>query len=611
MKKRSILILLAIFAFQANILALFPNDSLSGGGDGTELNPYKIKTTFDLYSVRNAINISGGAGVATAYYELVGDVDFTGTDWTIPIGNSTNRFKGKFNGNGYKIIGLSLGSIQIPNTTSPVLGLFGSIENASITNLEVKIDFNYYKSFDNNGLFTFGGLVSTIEGGSNIINNCRVSGIINVTRAGTSNINPLRVGGIVGLISTTSSVQILNSMSDVNISATNTVTTTSNGNAYCGGIVGDAITASNVAIVNCYALGSITARSKNFNAFAGGIVGVRQGSTGFCKIYNCYSANSIDAIGYLPTTNAGGILGYSWNLATLEIRNCIALNSRIYAYNSNTTSSTPIINRILSVSPSNSIKLSDNYAIDVMDIKGWSNWTGTSGIPILTSISSNAAGVNGATLASIDPVGQTITKLNAYVATNPVFENYKLKVWTNESIEFPILIQNIVVLNSDNFAVNTMDIKSWKNWDGTNGVVTSILSVDNNLNGSTLAVLDPYGQTLINLNNYVQSYTDPANTKLLSWIIDDAGYPNFKSIISGIISNRCNEKEMHQFLKYGIENRNLLIYESAGIQELKIFNIVGIQIFAQKINGSSIIPLQRGVYILLLNGKLSSKIIIK
>jgi hypothetical protein len=231
-------------------------------------------------AVRDAVNAAAGAGIALSYYELSNDIDMSANEWLSPIGTTTNRFKGVFNGKGYKFTGLYLGSSGTPNATAPVLGLFGNIESATIANLEVTVQFYYSKNLNGGGVYTFGGLVSTIEAGTNVIDNCKVSGTISATRAGTANTNPLRVGGIVGLANATATVKITNSSSDVQLTATNTVTTTSNGGAYCGGVIGEAITGSVLEVVNSYALGSITARSNLFQAYAGGIIGTRQGSLG-------------------------------------------------------------------------------------------------------------------------------------------------------------------------------------------------------------------------------------------------------------------------------------------------------------------------------------------
>jgi hypothetical protein len=452
MKTKSLLFLLLLFASTANLMAAFPITPLSGGGSGTQIDPYKIASAADLMAVRDAVNAAAGAvGVATANYELSNDIDMSANEWLSPIGNIVgviaNRFKGNFNGKGFKITGLFLGSSGTPNSTVPVLGLFGNIESATIANLEVTVQFYYLKSLNGGGLYTFGGLVSTIEAGTNIIDNCKVSGTLSATRAGTANTNPLRVGGLVGLVNATATVKITNSSTDVQLTAINTVTTTTNGGAYSGGLMGEAITGSVLDVVNCFAEGSITARSEKFNSYAGGIIGTRQGAAGSVKIYNCYAANTIDAYGYI-STYIGGIIGNCSNLATLEIRNCIALNPHIYAYNTNTTTPTaPFINRIVSsINSSGNLKLSENYALDVMDTKGWQSWTGTSGTSANPTVTSSATGVYGATLDATDPAGQAKTKLNAYVTANSPYIGTALMTWIDGGL-YPKLTRNATGIN--------------------------------------------------------------------------------------------------------------------------------------------------------------------
>jgi len=482
MKTKSLLLSLLLFASTANLLAAFPTNPLSGGGSGTQNDPYKIVNAADLMAVRDAVNAAAGAvGVATAYYELSNDIDMSANEWLSPIGNivgvTANRFKGIFNGKGFKITGLFLGSSGTPNATVPVLGLFGNIEGATISNLEVAVQFYYSKSLNGGGLYTFGGLVSTIEAGTNVIDNCKVSGIISATRAGTSNLYPLRVGGIVGLTNTAATVKITNSYSDVQLTAINTVTTTSNGGAYCGGVMGEAITGSILDVVNCYTLGTITARSDLFHAYAGGIIGTRQGAAGSVKIYNCYAANTIDAYGYI-STYIGGIIGNCSNLASLEIRNCNALNSRIFAYNTNTTPTAPFVNRIVSsITSSSNLKLSENYALDVMDTKGWQSWNGTSGTSANPTITSNATGVHGATLAASNPAGQTKTKLNVYVTANSPYGGTSLRSWT-DGTTYPILIPTITGAATTNPFTTTF---------GTSSAVQSFTISGANLNANIVA----------------------------------------------------------------------------------------------------------------------------
>ena len=493
MKTKSLLLSLLMFASTVNMLAAFPTNPLSGGGSGTQNDPYKIATAGDLIAVRDAVNAAAGAvGVATAYYELSNDIDMSANEWLSPIGTSANRFKGNFNGKLFKITGLYLGSAGTPNATAPVLGLFGNIESATIANLEVTVQFYYSKSLNGGGVYTFGGLVSTIEAGTNVIDNCKVSGAISATRAGTANTNPLRVGGLVGLVNAnTTTVKISNSSTDVQLTAINTVTTTTNGGAYCGGVIGEAITGSVLDVVNCYALGSIIARSDLFHAYAGGIIGTRQGAAGSVKIYNCYAANTIDAYGYI-STYIGGIIGNCSNLATLEIRNCIALNPHIYAYNTNTTTPTaPFINRIVSsINASNNLKLSDNYALDVMDAKGWQSWNGTSGTSANPTITSSATGVHGATLDASDPAGQTKTKLNAYVTANSPYGGTGLRSWT-DGTTYPKFLA--VLTNSGN-TLSSMGISA-----------TDFANIDLTVNS---------GEMLINQSVTLKSVVVSAGAKL-------------------------------------------------------------------------------------------------
>ena len=423
-------------------------------GSGTLSDPYKINTTSNLLAMRNMVNVASGSAStdADSYYELSVSIDMSNVEWIEPIGNATNRFKGSFNGNGFTISGLHLGTAETPNSETSVIGLFGNIENASIYNVKIEVNFNYNKSFAGGGMYTFGGLVSTIEGGLNTIDKCEVKGDICAVRGGTGNAFPLRLGGIVGGVNA-GTVNITNCKSNVRLNALNTITTINSGSVYCGGIVGDAVNGSELNIVNSYSLGSIIANSNNLNAYVGGIIGVRPGSTGSLKVYNCYSGNVIETTG-LMSANTAGILGFCWNLATLEIRNCVALNPRIYAYNTNTnTLTSPIVKRIIGIPSGANIKLSDNYAYNGIDMKRWQGWNGIAGESIDPTTSNNITGLDGATITDSSASLLTKIKLNDYVAKNPLFTGNTLKYWTVEN-NFPEFYdgtnETSLVSNSEN-----------------------------------------------------------------------------------------------------------------------------------------------------------------
>jgi hypothetical protein len=98
-------------------------------GLGTQASPYIISTLDDLNMVRN--NLS-------AYYILANDIDASATStWNsgagwVPIGNSTSKFTGNFNGRGYNISGIC---INRPSENN--LGFFGYISAAGIQNLSL------------------------------------------------------------------------------------------------------------------------------------------------------------------------------------------------------------------------------------------------------------------------------------------------------------------------------------------------------------------------------------------------------------------------------------------------------------------------------------------
>lgn len=104
-------------------------DGLFAGGTGTESNPYQIKTAEQLRAIQDYTD-------ADAYFILVNDIDLssylatTDKGWT-PI----EGFSGTFNGNNHTIKNLWANS-------SSNVGLFGSLNGATVKNLKVIIGTN-------------------------------------------------------------------------------------------------------------------------------------------------------------------------------------------------------------------------------------------------------------------------------------------------------------------------------------------------------------------------------------------------------------------------------------------------------------------------------------
>ncbi|TVQ75945.1 MAG: T9SS C-terminal target domain-containing protein [Flavobacteriales bacterium] len=151
-------------------------------GNGTSSEPYQISnlthlewiianpTSWDKYFVQTA-NINAAATSSWGTHLNEG--------W-IPIGNSTTKFTGVYDGQGFAVSNLSMNRWQIQNA-----GFIGFANNATIKNLQVlEVDFHNYNS-------NIGIICGNAEGTTNI-SYCVSSGSL------TLNQNANSVGGILG-----------------------------------------------------------------------------------------------------------------------------------------------------------------------------------------------------------------------------------------------------------------------------------------------------------------------------------------------------------------------------------------------------------------------------
>ena len=116
-------------------------------GEGTSAAPYQISSLDQLEMFRDAVN--GGNAYSGKYIKLMDDIDLYGIEWT-PIGNSTNQFKGYFDGNNKTISNLTVSD----DTAADYAGLFGyvrgngmsatatpSVKDLNLTNVSVSGDY--------------------------------------------------------------------------------------------------------------------------------------------------------------------------------------------------------------------------------------------------------------------------------------------------------------------------------------------------------------------------------------------------------------------------------------------------------------------------------------
>ena len=327
MKKRigSLLLILAL-CFTLLPTAVMAEESVAAwngstaaafaGGTGTAEDPYQIANGAELAYLASSVN--SGETYEDKYFVLTANINLNGLPWT-PIANSFSDalfggadyriFAGNFDGKGYTISNVSIGSETTP-FESDVFGLFGatggkisnlnldtvsihgvakiasgyvvgiagglvgssagSIENCHVTGLAMDM------SAPSNGYaaaYWVGGLVGALDG-AQLINECSVSGSI-TEKAGKGSI-----GGLIGELG--KAAKITYSRSDVTVN----VKADSRGGANVGGFIGkgNGKTDAETIIRNCYATGNVTGGAYT-GGFAGGLWGL--------NIKNCYASGNV------------------------------------------------------------------------------------------------------------------------------------------------------------------------------------------------------------------------------------------------------------------------------------------------------------------------------
>lgn len=249
----------------------------SGSGSGTENDPYLIFYADQLTQVRNFLGKSG------VYFKLMSDIDLA--DWIEenspnqgwqPIGVSSSKFQGIFDGNNHTI-----SNLNINRPSADGIGLFGYANGATFKNIVI-----------DETTITGNGDVGAVCGNasSSTFSNCKVTATINA-KGNT-------VGGIAGSASGTFN----------NNKVTNT---TINGIDNVGGIVGytqnSTFTSNDV---------SATIEGKNS---IGGILGY---SNSHCSLDNNIAKCSI-----VGNDNVGGLIGQSfdnaWERVVLSLKNVL------------------------------------------------------------------------------------------------------------------------------------------------------------------------------------------------------------------------------------------------------------------------------------------------
>jgi len=239
-----------------------------------------ISSIVDLQKIGNDPNYP-----LNGEYELTQSIDASTTiNWNngagfAPIGTTSNRFMGKFDGKGYKITRLH---IFRPGTN--YVGLFGSIGSGSeVKNLKME-DCNI------RGYNYVGCVVGENSGGT--VSNCYCNGSL----GGGDNI-----GGLVGMNSGTVRYCHVSFQSLL-------------GHNYVGGLIGQNYGGT---VLNCYNIGSVSGSNR-----VGGLIGGNGGT-----VSNCYSRGSV--IGGDNNNYIGGLIGLNQS----TVSNCYSTGSVSCFYN--------------------------------------------------------------------------------------------------------------------------------------------------------------------------------------------------------------------------------------------------------------------------------------
>ena len=227
-----------------------------------------IYDEIDLYSKLTA-NLSGN-------FRLAADISLsTYANW-VPIGTESAPFRGKIDGNGYKIKNLKIN--RPAEIYMGSFGLFGYVESGTMINLALE------------NVDIVGGLYTGAIAGHII--NSTITNSYSTGNISSSN----STGGIAG---SAGNVTITNSYSTITISAISSA----------GGIVGYS---RHSTITNSYSTGNISSSNS-----AGGIAGYIDGGT----ITNNYSTGNISS-----SDSAGGIAGRVSNSGGTITNSCSAGN---------------------------------------------------------------------------------------------------------------------------------------------------------------------------------------------------------------------------------------------------------------------------------------------
>ena len=254
----------------------------------------EIGTPEALISLMTRANGESWAG----NYRLTADITLPAGTAQNPIGNSTDKFTGIFDGNGKTVSGVNLVDEATDSGTNAFIGFFGYVQGGEIRNLTLK------GTISTTGRRA-GGFIGAINGSAkveNCTNYCSVSAFANA-------------GGIAGFVYPSAGVTISGCKNY------GTITGTFADNTGTGGIIGSTGSSGSMTISGCANYGDVTGER-----IVGGIVGYFYGADANSatalanakyKLYNCLNGGTVTATSKTQS-DVGGILGIAYRVGGIH-----------------------------------------------------------------------------------------------------------------------------------------------------------------------------------------------------------------------------------------------------------------------------------------------------
>ncbi len=175
------------------------DSSIFAGGEGTEENPYLIADETQLNAF--ARSLTSKIDYTGKYVALSDNIALSSDEWS-PIGGSEYLFNGTFDGQGYSITGMKLGTESKPyalDKENLYIGLFGVLGPNSVVK-NVHVDVAFYTTYEATAYV--GGIAGVTQGNTTngnytgaTIDGCSVSGTLSLTAKKGNQF----VGGLVGM----------------------------------------------------------------------------------------------------------------------------------------------------------------------------------------------------------------------------------------------------------------------------------------------------------------------------------------------------------------------------------------------------------------------------